>query len=392
MDMNVSPDLQAYHCYLLVFLLGLWTAGTQVSARLGNLPGKWIMVNTWSLFFAYTSIPLALFWFLDRTNAIHDTSLFAALLIGAGYQQVLSGSVASLKAPGDVSAFLKPFAAWADAIAARIRDRVVINDSQFDEKLLSSIVEDQEKFDALRQVVMVHTSDAPALDVQLAAIAANQTVLGNAGVRTKQAALLYLSLKQASPQQFQYLLYRSGVIPLRWYRWYAQEWRSKFTAFVVALILISVAVACVLELSRPAYQASYFVWRLQKQNATDSDRYRARIKLGQFLATDPGVYPQLTGLLTAPNLPVKTADEILSLLVETRDRAESQNQRLRGLLVDSLRADNSDIRERIQKTLLYLASDRNLNVPPDLRNWNSDPKNTAADIDTIIKMWRQVGP
>jgi hypothetical protein len=392
MDMNVSPDMQAYYCYLVVLLLGLWTAGTQVSARLGNLPGKWIMVNTWSLFFAYTAIPLALFWFLDRTNAIHDTSLFAALLIGAGYQQVLSGSVSSLKAPGDVSAFLKPFAGWADAIAAQIRNRVVINDSQFDEKLLSSIVEDQDKFEALRQVVMVHTADAPALDAQLGAIAANQAVLGNAGVRTKQAALLYLSLKQASPQQFQYLLYRSRVIPMRWYRWYAQEWRSKFTACVVAVILIGAASACVFELRRPAYQTSYFVWRLHKENATDADRYRARTKLGQFLATDPTVYPQLTGLLTTPNLPVKTAEEILSLLVETRDRAESQNQRLRSLLVDSLRADNSDIRERIQKTLLYLAADRNLTVPTDLQNWNSDPKNTAADIDTIIKKWRQVGP
>ena len=63
-----------------------------------------------------------------------------------------------------------------------------------------------------------------------------------------------------------------------------------------------------------------------------------------------------------------------------------------SLLVDSLRSENSDIRERIQKTLLYLAADRNLTVPTDLQNWNSDPKNTAADIDTIIKKWRQVGP
>jgi len=164
-----------------------------------------------------------------------------------------------------------------------------------------------------------------------------------------------------------------------------------FTACVVAAFLIAAASACVFELSRPAYQASYFVWRLHKPNATDADRYRARTKLGQFLATDPTIYPQLTGLLTTPNLPVKTAEEILSLLVETRDRAENQNQRLRSLLVDSLRSDNSDIRERIQKTLLYLAADRNLAVPPELQNWNSDPKNTAADIDTIIKKWRQVG-
>jgi hypothetical protein len=390
LDITVSPDLPAYYCYLLVLLLGLWSAGAQVSKRLGNLPGKWIMVNTWSLFFAYTGIPLALFWLLDRTNAIHDTSLFAAILVGVGYQQILSGSLSTIKAPGNTSSFLKPFEAWAAAIFIQIRDRVAINDGQFDEKLLSSIVKDQVKFDALKQVVMVHTADPVALDTALAAIAANKPILGDAGVLTKQAAALYMAAKQASPQQFQYLLHKSDVIPLRWYLWYAKEWRSKVTAIAVAFVLLCAAAACEIRLNTPTNQASYFVWRLHKENGTEIDRYRARRELGQYLATDSEVSAKLTALLATPGLPVATADNILSLLIETRDRATGPSRRLLSLLAEALRANNSDVRERIQKTLVYLAADRQLTVPAELQNWNSDAKNTAADLDTVIKQWRTV--
>jgi len=390
LDITVSPDLPAYYCYLLVLLLGLWSAGAQVSKRLGNLPGKWIMVNTWSLFFAYTGIPLALFWLLDRTNAIHDTSLFAAILVGVGYQQILSGSLGTIKAPGDASSFLKPFEAWAAAIATQIGARVLINNDQFDEKLLSSIVKDPAKFDALRQVVMVHTADPVALDAALTAIAANKPILGDAGVLTKQAATLYMAAKRASPQQFQYLLHKSDVIPLRWYLWYAKEWRSKATAIAVAFVLLCAAAACEIRLNTPSNQASYFVWRLHKENGTEIDRYRAESRLGDYLSGYSAVCPMLADQLRVPNLTSKTADTIFALLIANWDRTTSQDDCLRNDLADSLRMDNPDARARLQKTLLYLAADRQLTVPAALQNWNSDAKNTAADLDTVIKQWRAV--
>ena len=43
--MNVSRDLEAFYCYGLVLLLGLAVAWSQISRRLGKLPGQWIMVN-----------------------------------------------------------------------------------------------------------------------------------------------------------------------------------------------------------------------------------------------------------------------------------------------------------------------------------------------------------
>ena len=171
MDMSVSPDLGAYCCYSLVLLIGLLVAWSQVSKRLGRLPGQWIMVNTWLLFFAYTFVPVLLFWFLDRTNAVHDTSLFAALLVGFGYQAILSGSLGSIRVWGDASKFWQPFGAWADSISDRIRKRIQVNGSQFDERLLATIRADADKFGALKEVTLTHAADPKALDASLKAIA-----------------------------------------------------------------------------------------------------------------------------------------------------------------------------------------------------------------------------
>ena len=392
MDLNVSPDLDAYLCYLMVLCLGVFTALAQVSRRLARLPGKWIMVDTWALFFAYAAVPVALFWLLDRTSAVHDTSLFAAILVGVGYQQILSGGLGSIRAPGEVSGFWQPFAKWADAIAARIRDRVAINSSKFDEKLLSSIVATPQKLEALRLVTMSHSQDPQALNTELAKIDSYEDALGATGVLKKKAATLYQALKVSNTQQFDYLLLRDKVISLQWYLWYAKEWRSKAVAIAVALVLFSAAITGGLQFRSPDLRASYYVWRLQKENGTEYDHYRARTNLRAYLDAAPTVYSSLAALLRAPNLSDKTADNILSIFVEMKGRAQSHNVNLLCLLEDSLRTDNSDIRERVQKTLLYLADDRHLTVPPELQNWNSDPKDTAADIDSIIKKWHQIGP
>jgi hypothetical protein len=398
MDMSVSPDLGAYCCYSLVLLIGLLVAWSQVSKRLGRLPGQWIMVNTWLLFFAYTFVPVLLFWFLDRTNAVHDTSLFAALLVGFGYQQILSGSLGSIRVSGDASKFWQPFGAWADSISDRIRKRIQVNSSQFDERLLATIRADASKFDALKEVTLTHAADPKALDASLQAIAADKDVLGEPGVHAKQASSLYESLQQSSPEQFEYLLYKHDVISPKWYFWYAKEWRSKTTAIVVAAVLLaSVAVAVWgpetrfgTPISTPSHRAQYYIWRLHKDNTTDYDHFRAETKLRGYLESTPSIYSELIDVLKVPNLPVKTADSVLGLIVETRQSAANNHVDLQALLVGALRAENSDIRGRIQKVLVYLANDRHATVPDGLKTWQSDPKQSSMDIDQLVEQWSQV--
>jgi hypothetical protein len=392
MDMNVSPDLDAWICYLIVLLLGMWTGGAQISKRLRNLPGKWIMLNTWALFFAYTAVPVALFWLLDRTGATHDTSLFASVLIGVGYQQILTGASGTIRAPGEVSAFWKPFAAWADAIAARISDRVAVHSQKFDERLLSRISANPETLKELTAVVMVHCADPDKMNQDLNSLTAKQSVIGTVGVQRKQAELLYQSLKVYSPQQFDYLLYKNKITDHWDYFWFAREGRSKVVALAVVCLLAALALASARELRNPEYRALYYTWRIVKPNSTDSDRFRARTHLRTYLDKAPGAYGGLIGGLRTPNLQVKTADDILALILEMKGTATESGVDIRGKLAEAMRTDNSDVRERIQKVLLYMADRDHLDVPEPVKAWHSDPKNSSSDVDLLIREWRSVRP
>ena len=81
----------------------------------------------------------------------------------------------------------------------RIRDRIIVNRSQFDEKLLSTIRSDPKKFDSLRSVAMVHSADPKALQQILSDVENTRNALGCYGVLAKQSAVMYDNLKQSSP-------------------------------------------------------------------------------------------------------------------------------------------------------------------------------------------------
>lgn len=387
MDLTVSPDLESFVCYSIVFVLGLLAAKSQVGQRLGTLPGQWIMVNTWLLFFAYALLPVALFWFLDRTNAIHDTSLFAAILVGVGYQQILTGGIGSVQTPGEVSKLWQPFAAWGDRISDRIRDRVAQNDSRFDERLLASIRGNEDKLAALEQLVLAHSVAPSEILAKLREINDQAAVLHADVIMAKKAEYLYRTLKMSSPKMFGYFLYRKNLIPRKWYLWYDREWRSKTTAIAIALALFLLLVAGIHKARNPENQALYYIWRLRKENSTDYDRFRARARLRAYLGNT--TYRELAYALRTPNLPPKNVDDILGLFLENRDTQGAKDANTWQLLIDSLRTENSDTRSRVYKQLVYIGTEHKMD-PKAMQDWQPDPKDSATRIDEMIKKWDEV--
>jgi hypothetical protein len=389
LDLTVSPDLDAYWCYAVVFVLGLITALGQMSKRLAKLPSKWIMVNTWLLFFAYTFTPVVLFWLLDRSNAIHDTSLFAAILVGVGYQQVLSGELASIRAPGDFSKLWQPFAAWADLVADRIRNRVLRNESLFDERLLAAVRQDSTKFEKLKELALTHTKDVTVLDAELKKVTDQKDMLGDAGVLTKTAEILYDDLKLSEYETWPFLLYQQGITTRLNYYWHGKEGRSKAAAAIVALLLAGVATVALLKIWTPENRGHYYVWRLEKSNNTEQDRFRAGRQLMSCLSETRNPYPDLALLLRDDGIPIRTAENVLGLLMESREIASNHQVELPLLLVDSLRTANPDIRARVQAVLLYLADEKKADVGL-LKDWKPSAKDSATDVESAIKNWKLV--
>ena len=99
MDLSVSPDWDTRLCYLVVLLCGLVSARIQLYKRFveAKISGAWLVPNTWLVFGIYVFIPIALFWLMDRTSALTDTSLFAALLIGLAYPAILAGGFGGMR-------------------------------------------------------------------------------------------------------------------------------------------------------------------------------------------------------------------------------------------------------------------------------------------------------
>lgn len=373
----------------MVLALGLITALTQISKRLENLPGKWITVNTWLLFFAYMFLPVGLFWLLDRTGAIHDTSLFAAVLIGFGYQQILTGELSSIRAASEIAKFWQPFAVWADHVADSIRNRIQRNEAHFDERLLAEVRKDEEKQKTLGELASTHTNDLKKLQQALAQIEDNQDALGSVGVLVKTVETFYDDLKTCAPHTWQFLLYERGITSTWTYCWYGKEWRSKAAAVTVAVTLLIIASVAFVKLWTPENRGQYYVWRLQKTNNTEEDRYRAGRHLLACLQETQKPYYPLAELLRLHGLPIKTAENILDLLIESRNINSNLQPGLRVLLAESLRTDNPDIRARIHEVLIYLASERNTEIGT-LKDWKPSAKDSLNDIDGRIKEWEQI--
>ena len=115
-DLSVSPDIEAYFCYTIVLLLGAVTAVIQINRGLGDLAGVWLIPRTWLLFLMYLAVPIGLFWFLDRTGAITDTSMFAAVLIGVGYAGIMNGSNQAIPSTASLLQFWTPFQTYANEV------------------------------------------------------------------------------------------------------------------------------------------------------------------------------------------------------------------------------------------------------------------------------------
>ena len=140
MNLNVSPDLDARYCYVIVFACGVIASGVQIyrRLRLRNVTGIWLEPGTWMLLGIYLSVPIALFWLMDRYGALNDSGLFAAVLIGAAYPAILSGGFGGIKAPDGLTAIWKPIDGLADTVTTWITNRTQRNSRRFETWIVSN--------------------------------------------------------------------------------------------------------------------------------------------------------------------------------------------------------------------------------------------------------------
>lgn len=388
MDLSVSPDVPAYVCYAVVLALGALTGVVQISQRLIGIEGIWFLARTWGLFFLYLLVPLGLFWFLDRTSAIVDTSLFAAALVAVGYDRILSGSNQSLRAPGEVSQLWTPFLALADKVAKRVRDRLAVKQTRLKDKVVAEIMQDPARFKALETLVLSRVPDPAAVQGQLAGISTAKGALGDAAVTEAQSNLLYSIMVTISDAH--YVMRKKDVISRWLYAWEVRRGKKMLYTAATAAIAVAVAAGGMYAL-RSKYDDAlsvYYIWRIGKTNSTAADQLRARQALVQLMQ-EPTIgassVRKLTALLREPGLPMDRVDLVLQTLLESKARGAA-NPELPALLVNSLRAGSVDARTRIHEVLKFLAASC---VPAftESTQWKPSDGDATSVLEDRIRAW-----
>jgi len=345
-DLNVSPDLEAYYCYGLVLALGALTGARQVAIRLGGIRGIWFLPRTWLLFAAYVAVPLGLFWLLDRTGAINDTSFFAAVLVGVGYERIITGGSETLQAPGEASRFWTPFLAYADRVERLVREQIARSQARLDERVIGAIVNDPQRFEALEALAMSRSPDMQNLQSQLTAINQTGANRGEAALLERKARLLY-GVLVAIPDGY-FLMKSKGIISPSLYWFYLKRIGTFFQSTVAFLFLIAIIFSTVWYFD-PDYEADlarYYVWRISKTNSTSYDQFRARQRLLNLM-NDPTVAARasgdLAGLLRRPGFPMDRVDLVLQTVLESNARPPNKTA-VPLRLVEALRSGNVDAR------------------------------------------------
>jgi hypothetical protein len=401
-----SPDVPAYVCYAIVFLFGVIVAWSTVDKLLDGYPDHWAFSSTWALFCAHAALPIALFWFLDYVSALHDTSIFAALLVSVGYRQIFAGGVQGVTMPGQAATLWKPFEAWVSAVADRIGTKQKLYLDRFDEKVRSLIFGDPQRMASLETLVLSNSRDVPALQAALTGLPGT----GNPDAdRRRRLDTLWRDLRTSQPRDYGWLLYKRGIVRL-WRYW---MWLSNGRAKLISAAGIVVGLSTLVGLyswsssnagglaQRQAGLIRYHQWRFLKANGTDRDQWRSLEFLSEQLrqqgaeSASAGRVPSVQDLLSPlvkelrfPSVGDRQARSILALVVN--GHTATVNSYVVPELIESLRTASESVRLQIRNALLAIQKADYPNAKPadSLSKWEPKKDESPGDIDERVRAWR----
>jgi hypothetical protein len=357
--LEFSPDLDARLCYLLVLACAIISARVQVLGRLEPLKQKiiyaWGQRSTWLVFTIYLLLPLALFWFLDRTGAIKDTSVFAALLVGLAYPAILSGGT-SLKPTDGLAGVLGWLNKAVDGVVVKTTSMVALRAQLFERVIVDHLAKDANARTLVEELALQYAASRDDVRQELAQHGADtraqaQTVYDHAtgsavGLKPITELLPKLKVRAKSP--------------------YGQ---AKSAIWGYALLSAGVALAAVIVAFIGPMDVRFYAWRITKPGISDLDLHRTRVGLAHLLSHGgeraAQIRERLLGALQRPGLDTRRADQVLQLLIAHRGSTTGPStMAIAHQLTDGLRASAVDIRARIHHTLLFLADEMLAAQPP----------------------------
>lgn len=399
----MSPDIPALCCYLLILLVSIVVARGTVNSLLPNSPSRWGFADTWLLFAAHVAIPIVMFWGLDYTGALHDTSLFAALLVGFGYREIITGGVNSITMPAETGRFWQPFEKWVNAVAERLAVQVASRRARIEDWMHGEIASHADNLQKLLVLVLQYAGSKEALLKRVDDLRAEKAPAQipakdfAADQKRREARELLRELQAQQPDMYGVLLLDRGILTQRDYYLYVQDRSLKVWPYVGAvLVVLGLAVGLTGFYTSEKAQVWYNATRFTKANATTADRFRSQRFLMRRLTPPAGsalapearaAVERLTARLAYKDLPTQTVIDVLGLLVDNRSRS-LDDVSIPGLIT-SLHTQNPDTRARIVQALLDL---HDLEYPETklaagLEEWKTTEKEPPVETNVRAAQW-----
>lgn len=415
-------DIDAYWCYALVTTIGCGVAVARVNRLLHGYTKMWIITQTWVLLLAYTAIPISLFVFLGAIGAIHDTSVFAAIVVGVAYPLLLTqggGTVGPVSAPGWLSAWWKAFGDWVNDIARQVGESADQLDRRVSHVVARLAREDPRVFEAFLTTCRVHVDDLPKLkqimeDVRRevlllpgSGVSADDAQAGDVGqktgtdefemdIRERTVRAVFMRGLLTNLDDFHDLLRKNRGIGYLRYTWHVRQTKSIVVWGLVLIALASGLWATVHFRPHALAGPDYDLWRLGKADSSTADVQRVQHRLRARLAgKDDGqadeVALRLLEKIPRADFPPDRSRRALSLAVSRIARSESVPHHLMPPLIEALRTDDPDRRALVHETLLDVAERFGLD-PGELSQWKPITGESATDLERRIQAWHAIYP
>ena len=397
-DLDVSPDIPAYLCYGLVFLLGVGVAWWQIRSLLAGINGIFGYAKANLLVLLYTLIPVLLFWFLDRTGAIRDTSIFAALLVGVGYPNIIAGKSGSIRSSADLSWFSAPFQVLVDSVVESVREAESQKIRHDERRMIAAIAEDDRKFTKFIDLVRLHGADIKAVAGILNGIEDRPGQYVSPITREIEVRRLYgMLLSVVDFQKLTESIYvdRHPKGPAGVSDAFRQilDFVRRMLAIGAAQFAFLVVVLITAYVWKGSPKPDYLIWRIAKPNTSDADQYRFRKDYLQDVLYSKDRKPEdvvnpLAALLSDPRLPIDRVDQILSVLEQAGAAGRGTCETAEALIV-ALYVANTDVRRRVHEALGGMATARKVSPDPERDNWDATRAISMRELETLIALWRK---
>jgi hypothetical protein len=405
---SFSPDVSAAFSYLILTVIGALVARRKIIQRFsfgggsGDYVPVWHYPTTYLLASVYIVIPVLLFWMLDKTGAISDTSLFAAIIVAFSYDQIIAGKDPKTKTPTGGATLLNPLR-WAEQISQRVTYRQARTRERIYRRISRLAAKNPDVRNKLHALAAYWSDDETKLAQALQKEESRRTSTVSELVDERKAMLLLNAIVSApecpaSNAGLLRALANHQVLSRGRAILWSPVWGSKLVSFVVILVLPIVAIGALwLSFQNQGALSVYYHWRLSKDTMTQAEAYRLQRNLSYLLNTSvvdtpgpplPGV---IFGVLRSPLTTSQRADYLIGILLESKCGLAANGVHLQQELVASLRTTNLATRDRIHRTLLALtAPDRPVTAAADplLADWKAADPITPEELDAHVSAWR----